>query len=360
MKLIRNLLDKSVEKTKKGKLSLLHPMLDAVNTGLFDPDNPTKNAPHIRDANNSKRFIISVVIALFPVLLFSIYHYGLKVLWMLVFSYAIGAVVESFFAWFKQESINEGFLVTGLLFVLIFPINTPLWIFAIAIVFGIIFGKEVFGGVGQNPFNPALTGRIFAVLSWPSAVSPTEYIIPNGYFDKLYLQASDALTTATPLSNLNSSNLVENLDPGFLILGPSPGCIGEISSFLLILGGIYLIATKVVNFRVPLAALISVTVFTGILHYFFPSSNPSPFFHIFTGGLLLGVLFMATDPVVCPDTSTGKWIYGFFLGISIILIRKFTPLPEGVMFSILIMNIFAPLMDEGVRAVRMKKEKAYE
>jgi RnfABCDGE-type electron transport complex D subunit len=362
VKIVRNFLDKINKKTQKGPLKYVNPLIEAVNTALFDPDINTSNAPHIRDANNNKRYIFSVVIAMMPILLLATWFYGLRVPLMVVFAYGVGAVVETIFAYHRKEAVNEGFLVTGMLFVLIFPVTTPLWIFAIAIIFGTIFGKEVFGGVGNNPFNPALVGRIFAMLSWPAQVSPSTYITPQSRLFDYVSTNADAVTTASPLSILKTggaNSIFDNVPLYELFWGPKAGAIGEISSFLIIIGGIYLILIKIINWRIPLAILVSSGITAFALQILNPQLHGNPLFHILSGGVLLGAFFMATDPVSSPDTAGGKWIYGIFIGVLIIVIRGFSPLLEGVMFSILLMNIFSPLIDEIFRHFRKRKERSY-
>ncbi|MBU1239808.1 RnfABCDGE type electron transport complex subunit D [Myxococcota bacterium] len=361
MKFLRNLLDRMNKKTEKGILKPIHPLVEAVNVALFDPDIPTSRAPFVRDALNTKRYVFTVVIALSPVLAMATWYYGLRIPLLLLWSYFVGATVETVFAYFRKETISEGFLVTGLLFVLIFPVDTPLWMYTVSIVFGIVFGKEVFGGVGHNPFNPALVGRMFALISWPAAVSPATYIEPKYRLFELLTSRTDAVTSATPLTLLkNSSDLASSIPLEQLLLGPRGGSVGEISSLLLILGGLYLILIRVVNWRIPFAILAGSFTAGGLLYLVDPSRYPSPVFQLLAGGLLLGAFYMASDPVTSPDTGAGKWIYGLLTGVLVIVIRCFSPLVEGVMFSIILMNVAAPLIDEGVRTFRRRREARYE
>ena len=362
MKFLRRLLDAMDRKTKKGVLSPINPLIDAVNVALFDPDIPTRGAPYIRDALNTKRYVITVVIALLPIIAMATWYYGMIIPFLVAYSYFVGALVEYISAWIKKETISEGFLVTGLLFVLIFPVDTPLWIYTISIIFGIVFGKEVFGGVGHNPFNPALVGRMFALISWPAAVSPATYIEPKYRLFEFMTSRADAVTGATPLTVLKSSgaHVASSVPLEQLLLGPKGGAVGEISSILIIAGGLYLILIKVVNWRIPLAILGGALITSWALNLMSPALYPPPLFSILAGGLLLGAFFMASDPVTSPDTGAGKWIYGVMTGVLIIVIRSFSPLVEGAMFSIILMNLASPLIDEGIRALRRKRERRYE
>ncbi|MBN2725152.1 MAG: RnfABCDGE type electron transport complex subunit D [Deltaproteobacteria bacterium] len=357
MKFIRKFLDKITEKTTSGPARFINPLFEAVNTALFDPDIPVDRSPYIRDALNAKRYVFSVVIALTPVLMMSTWYYGYKVLLMLLLAYGIGGFIEALFAYFRKETISEGFLVTGLLFVLIFPVTIPLGVFAVAVVFGIIFGKEVFGGVGHNVFNPALVGRLFVFLSWPRAVSPPVYLKPT---ERLFEYASstiDAVSQASPLALFKGTGVSSSFST--LFLGPKPGCIGEISSLLIIAGGIYLILMRVVNLRILISILTAVVLTHFILSLFNTSMMPLSL-QITGGGLLLGAFFMSSDPVTSPRSNSGKYIYGAFIGTGVVIFRHFTPLIESMMFSILLGNAFSPLMDEAAIHFRKKKESSYE
>jgi RnfABCDGE-type electron transport complex D subunit len=356
-------IDKIANKTKKSRFKIFYPLLEAVNTALFDPDFKTKTAPYIRDVNNLKRYIFAVVLALSPLLLLSIYAYGLRVLLLLFISYFVGGITECVFAYYKNENISEGFLVSGLLFVLIFPVTIPIWIFITAILFGTIFGKEVFGGVGQNPFNPALVGRLFVLISWPGYFTTSSFVEPKQRIFEYISQGADSISQATPLTILKTDGVitaVNSISYKNMFFGMSPGTLGEISSFLIILGGVYLILTRVVNFRTPLSIIISAFLFSFFLNLYDPHKFAPPLFHLLSGGLLFGAFYMATDPVTNPDTRWGKVIYGSIMGLLIILLRNFTPLIESVTFSILIMNIFGPLIDDLIRYFKIRREKTYE
>ncbi|PKN23970.1 MAG: hypothetical protein CVU65_13070, partial [Deltaproteobacteria bacterium HGW-Deltaproteobacteria-22] len=234
---VARFLDRVGDRVKKSPAAPLYPLVEAVNAAMFSPDENTTQAPFVRDALSTKRFVIPVVMALFPVLALATWFYGLKVPVMLLVAYTTGAIVESIFAWTRNEHIHEGFLVTGILMVMIFPVTTPLWVFVIATVFGIVFGKEVFGGVGQNPVNPALVGRMFVFLSWPALVAPSAYPEPVYRLTTWFSSAADAVTSATPLAMLKLGEVPPDASMVNLLWQLKPGCIGEISSLLLILGG---------------------------------------------------------------------------------------------------------------------------
>lgn len=358
MKRIAQWLDHVGDRMKKGPAAPLYPLLEAVNAAMFSPDETAQQAPFVRDALSTKRFVIPVVIALFPVLALATWFYGIKVPVMLLIAYTTGAIVESIFAWTRGEHIHEGFLVTGILMVMIFPVTTPIWVFVIATVFGIVFGKEVFGGVGQNPVNPALVGRMFVFLSWPALVAPSAYPEPAYRLTTWFSSAADAVTSATPLAMVKLGEIPPDASMINLLWQLKPGCIGEISSLLLILGGLYLVFVQVVNFRIPLGMIAGSIAGAVLVSAFRPM--PDLMTQWLSGGFLLGMFFMATDPVTIPSTRVGKWIAGGLCGFLVVLLRVFTPLVEGVMFAIVLMNLSSPLIDEAVRALRLRKEARHE
>ncbi len=358
MRKLAGFLDRMVDRMEKGPMAPFSPLVEAVNAALFSPDYPTQKAPFIRDALSTKRFVISVVIALFPALALATWFYGLKVPLMLAVAYGTGAVVESVFAWRKKEHIHEGFLVTGILMVLIFPVTTPLWVFVIATAFGIIFGKEVFGGVGQNPVNPAMVGRMFAFLSWPALVAPSVYPEPAFRLFTWFSPGADAVSAATPLAMYRFGEVPPDQSMLHLLWEFKPGCIGEISSLALVIGGAYLLLTRVINHRMVFGILIGSALTHALITLFLPVPDILSWW--LSGGFLLGTLFMATDPVTIPRTRAGKWIAGFLCGMLVILIRQFTPLVEGMMFAIILMNLSSPLIDEGIRVFEVRREARYE
>jgi RnfABCDGE-type electron transport complex D subunit len=301
----------------------------------------TAGAPHIRDHLEIKRYMTTVIIAMLPATVAGIVFFGWWAVWMILTSYVVGGIVEVAFALIRKKEIEEGFLVTGLIFPLILPPTTPLWIVAVGIAFGTMFGKEVFGGTGRNIFNPALVGRVFITIAFPEAMSAT-WLAPF----------SDAITTATPLSLYRGSQELTPLVD--LLLGQVPGCMGEIFRIGIIVGGLFLIATRVASWRTSLVYLATVAVFAGIGNALAPQAFAPPLFQLLAGGLLFGAFYMATDPVSSPTTKGAKLIFGVGAGVLTVLIRSFSGFTEGVMFSILIMNGFSPLLDNLVINRRYK------
>lgn len=345
-----------------GKLHVLNPVFGALEHFLFAPSTRTIGAPHIRDPMDLKRFMSMAIISVVPCAFAALYFFGLRFLAMIVVSYAAGLTVEALFAIVRKENINEGFFVTGILFPLIMPPGVPLWMVALGVAFGVFIGKELFGGTGRNVFNPALVGRCFLALAYPKAMSAS-YLAPS--VDSLgrlfkYASAVDGVTVATPLA------MAKQMPPkmtsiSHLFLGSVSGSAGETSAILIILGGIFLLLTRVANWRTVVSILGSFIVLTGALvaggavHYEQLGLLNSVVWHLFAGGLLFGAFFMATDPVTSPTTNTGKWFYGIIIGSVTVLIRNFTGYVEGVTFAILLGNIFAPILDEAIIAVRIRR-----
>jgi Na(+)-translocating NADH:ubiquinone oxidoreductase B subunit len=266
-----------------------------------------------------------------------------------------GGAVEVAFAVIRKEPIAEGFLVTGLIFPLVLPPAIPLWMVAVGCAFGVFVGKEIFGGTGRNLFNPAIVGRCFLVLAYPSAMSSSWVEPGHGITGRLleYVSSSnvEAMTSATPL--IHAKHGLE--DMSHMVLGLDiAGCLGETSGLMIICGGIFLLLTKVSNFRTVVGILASAIAFQAILHGVNPEQYAPAIWHLFAGGLLFGAFFMATDPVSSPSTNEGKWIYGILIGFIVILIRNFSGYVEGVMFAILLGNIVAPIIDEMVFSVRLR------
>jgi len=317
---------------EKGSKAPAKPLFDAIENFFFAPATCTATAPHIRDPLDVKRYMSMVIVALLPCVAASFYFFGLQILPMIIVSYAVGGAVEVIFAIVRKEEINEGFLVTGLLFPLTLPPTLPLWMVALGVAFGVLVGKEIFGGTGRNLFNPALLGRCFLALAYPRAVSAS-WIQPG----------LDAITSATPLGMAKQGQWVELSS---LFFGNTAGCIGETSALAIILGGVFLLLTRVANWRTVAGSLISFVVLAGALHLAEPDKFGPVLWHLFAGGLLFGVFFMATDPVTSPVSNAGKWIYGAIIGIVTVLIRNFTGYVEGIMFAILLGNIIAPILDE--------------
>lgn len=298
--------------------------------------------PHIADYLDLKRFMSMVIIGLIPSVLSAIYFWGPRVILIILTSYIAGGAVETIFAIVRKKEIHEGFLVTGLIFPLILPPTIPLWMVAVGVIFGVLFGKEVFGGTGRNIFNPAIVGRVFLSIAFAGPLST--------YWQE---PLTHTVTTATPLVLFKSQHILTSLSG--LLLGQEPGCIGETFRIGIIAGGLFLIFTRVSNWRIPLTYLTSVVIFAFIGNKLWPDRFAPPLFQFLSGGLLFGAFFMATDPVTTPFTAGGKWIAGIMLGLLTVLIRALSGYVEGVMFSILLMNAFTPLIDQIVLNVRYRK-----
>ena len=325
---------------------LFKPAFDAIDNFLFSRSEVTSDAPHIRDHINLKRYMITVIISAFPAALASIYYFGWRSVAIIVTSYIFGVGTEWIFAAVRREEINEGAFVTCLLYPMILPPTVPLWIAALGIIFGTIFGKEVFGGTGKNLFNPALVGRIFIAMAFPSIMATRWYEPIQGTLGGFAAYSPEGITSATPLINFKGQGEITAYWK--LFIGNVPGCLGETSKLLILLGGIFLMVTKVSNWRIPVTYLGSVAIISSVISPICPEKFAPPLFQLLSGGLLFGAMFMATDPVTCTMTIAGKWIYGSLLGVLTIIIRGLSGYVEGVMFAILLMNIFAPLIDNAV------------
>lgn len=353
MKIIRNILDNLEQKVEKSRLlRKFKPVIKATDDFFFGTDK-VASLPHISDHLDLKRYMSLVIIALMPATIAAVYLWGLRVISIILVSYIFGGLVEVAFAVVRKKEIHEGFLVTGLIFPLILPPTVPLWVVAVGVMFAGTFGKEVFGGTGRNIFNPAIVGRIFLSIAFPQMMT-TSWQLPcrQGLGGLLHYKV-DALTSATPLANFRNDKIIANI--GDLFWGNIPGCIGETFKLAIILGGLFLILTRISNWRIPFAYLLSVTIFSFLGNNFNPAKFAPPLFQLFSGGLLLGAMFMATDPVTSPFTRAGKWIGGILLGFLTVLIRSLSGYVEGVMFSILLMNAFAPLIDTVVLKARYRK-----
>ena len=357
MKMMARLLEKLRPNFEDGgKLRALKPVFDASEGFFFSPKTSADTAPHARDPLDVKRFMSMVIIALVPAVIASLYFFGLRVLAMIVVSYAAGGAVEVLIAVIRKEEINEGFLVTGLIFPLILPPALPLWIVAVGVAFGVLVGKELFGGTGRNLFNPAIVGRCFLAIGYPAQMAGTWIKPGEGTFGRLfeYVGASsiDTITQATPLISAKQGQFAKIWD---LLFGSVPGCAGETAAIGIIAGGLFLLMTKVANWRTVAGILGSVLVLGAVLGRLNQDAFGLVVWHLFAGGLLFGAFFMATDPVTSPVTNAGKWAYGCLIGITTLLIRNLTGYVEGVMFAILLGNIAAPILDEIVVRCRMRR-----
>ena len=339
-----------------GRLRTFRPVYEAMENFLFAPATATLAPPHVRDPIDLKRFMSMVIIALLPCIAAGFYFFGLRLAVMIAVSYAAGGAVEVLVAMVRKEEINEGFLVTGMLFPLILPPGAPLWMVALGVAFGVFMGKEVFGGTGRNLFNPALVGRCFLALAYPKTMSGSWLKPATELTGRLfqYVDAShaDAVTSATPLALAKQGEFVST---AHMIAGSISGSVGETSALAILAGGAFLLCTRVANWRVVVGILSSFGLLAGILHHAQPERFGPAVWHLAAGGLLFGAFFMATDPVTSPTTKMGKWLYGALIGVVTVLIRNFTGYVEGVTFAILLGNIVAPIFDEAVYALRMRR-----
>jgi len=305
----------------------------------------TLGAPHFLDNIEIKRYMSMAIVALLPTTFAAIYFFGWPAIKIIIASYISGGLVEVIFALVRGKDIEEGFLVTGLIFALLLPPTLPLWVVVVGSVFGVFFGKEVFGGTGKNIFNPALVGRLFITISFPKMMS-SAWRAPF----------TDTITSATPLGAYRS--FFQEIPPlKSLLLGQTGGSMGELFRLGIIAGGIFLMLTKVANWRIPLSYLGSVFFFSLIGTSIAPAHIAPPVFQLLSGGLLFGALFMATDPVTSPFTKSGKYIFGILCGILTVLIRTFSGYTEGVMFSIIFMNALTPLLDHIVIHLKYRNSK---
>ena len=381
MKAIRNIVDK-IKPTfsKGGKLGFLHSTFDAFETFLFVPNTTTQHGTHVRDCNDIKRTMITVVVALVPALLFGClntgYQVGLGLTWeaflyglvcilpMIAVSYIVGLGIEFTVAQLRGHEVNEGFLVSGLLIPLVMPVDTPLWMVGLGTAFAVIFGKEIFGGTGMNIFNPAVLARAFVFFAYTPQMSGEKVWYSNWQWaqELFNVNGADVQTGATALEQLASNGEMQwsALDA---FLGFIPGSFGETSTVAILLGGALLLFTGVASWKTMLS------VFVGGLGmaYLFDVCGAGalsahegfePYMHLIVGGFAFGAVFMATDPVTSAQTSTGKYIVGFMTGAIAILIREINPAyPEGMMLSILFMNALAPLVDYFVVEANIRRRK---
>lgn len=353
-----------------GKLYCFHSFFDAMETFFYVPNKVTINGAHVRDAVDMKRNMIYVLIALIPCFLFGTWNIGyqhflshgevatlwqnfgyglMKILPLYIVSYVVGLGIEIIFAQVRKEEVNEGFFVTGFLIPLIMPADVPLWMLAIAVAFAVIIGKEVFGGSGMNVVNPALLARAFLFFSYPSQMSG----------DSIWIaEKADAYSGATPLGTLLNGGGVEQLPSMMeMFIGTIPGSVGETSKIAILLGALFLIVTGVASLRIILSTFVGAAAL-GLLFTAIGVSEVPFYYHYLMGGFMFGAIFMATDPVTAAQTNCGKIIYGFLIGAMAVLIRVANPgYPEGMMLAILLLNVFAPLIDYCVVAVNISKRK---
>ncbi|MBN1291675.1 MAG: RnfABCDGE type electron transport complex subunit D, partial [Candidatus Latescibacteria bacterium] len=284
----------------------------------------------------------------------SIYFFGWRSLALVILSYTVGIAIELLFAVVKDEEVTEGMFVTCILYPMILPPTIPFWMAAVGIAVGITLGKEVFGGTGKNIFNPAIVGRVFLAVTFPVEMA-SQWVTPfEGPWGGLihWVKSGDAITAASPLINFKNGIPASVTD---MLIGATSGSLGETSAILIFICGIFLVFTHVANWRLPLSTLFGAMVLAGIMHMVNPDTFASPLYHFAGGGLLFGAFFMVTDPVSSPFTATGKWIYGILIGMVTIVIRNLSGFPEGMMFAILLLNMFAPVIDDAVMAFKFKK-----
>lgn len=352
VKPLRKLFDALLRVTRENpRLRIAYPTVEALDTFFFGKDDVTTGPPHMREYMDTKRFMSMVMVCLAPCVLWGIYSFGWRVAALVAVSYAFGVGTEGLFAGLRKEEINEGAFVTCLLYPLILPPNTPFWIAAVGIVFGIVFGKEVFGGTGYNIFNPALVARCFVYIAFPTFLSGEVWPAPiGGAAGGFAAWASvDGITSATPtveILNATQLTLGENLKVFLdLLLGTTAGCPGETLKIWIILAGVILAFMRVASATIMIAAVTGAFVTAFIGHQFAPGVWPNGVYGILGGGFLFGAVFMATDPVSGPRHPLSQWLYGLGIGAISILIWVKSGFPQGVMFAILLMNVFAPILD---------------
>ena len=400
MKALRNYIDKIKPNFEKGgKLEKFHSVFDGFETFLFVPNLTSKSGVHMHDARDSKRTMIIVVLALIPALLFGMFNVGyqhnlalgtdpgfwqtflfgaIAFLPQLIVSYGVGLGIEFVAAQIKREEIAEGFLVSGILIPMVMPIDTPLWMIAVATAFAVVFAKEVFGGTGYNVFNVALVARAFLFFAYPSHMSGDNVFVRTaGAFGlgkpqmvEGIAQTVDGYSGATMLGQLAitdsptfSSSLFTSINEGAvslmdMFLGFIPGSVGEVSTLAILIGALILIVTGVGSWKSMLSVFIGGGATVLLINQFAVNAvmGMPPLYHFVLGGFAFGAIFMVTDPVTSSRTETGKWIYGFLIGALAVTIRVFNPgYPEGMMLAILFMNAFAPLIDFYVVDGNIKK-----
>ena len=378
------------------------PAFSAIHTFLYLPNEITHNGTHIKVADDLKRTMNTVIMAMVPCLIFGMFNAGYqhhlafgdiqqatggffssafwtmdnfmigfwKIIPLVIVSYGVGLAIEILFAMKNSHEVEEGYLVTGMLVPLIVPIDTPLWMLAVAVAFGVVIGKEVFGGTGMNILNPALTIRAFLFFAYPTWMSGDKVWVQGAVERDQMIAAGENLDAISGETILGS--LAQNKDVGYEVMdmfyGLIPGSVGETSTVLILLAGLFLIFAKIGSWRIMLSsaigALVMGLIFNGVVSSgwitesskFYGLMSTEFWHHLLIGGFAFGTVFMATDPVTASQTNKGKWIYGFLIGFLSIMIRVFNPAyPEGVMLAILLMNVFAPTIDHYVVQGNVKR-----
>ena len=380
MKFIQNIFDATRPAVTTGALKPLYPLHNALETMMFVPDHNAHSGAHVRDAIDLKRTMVTVIFALVPALIFGIFNGGYqhykaigelanasgwaqfftldnflfgawKIVPMIAVTYMAGLGVEIYFAGRNRHPVNEGFLVSGLLIPMTMPIDMPLWMVAISTIFAVLIGKEVFGGTGMNLLNPALTARAFAFFAYPSFMSGDNVWINTT--TEAGQAVVDGFSGATALGQYATTGTT-SFGVWDAFLGLIPGSIGETSTLLILLGGVYLIATGIGSWKIMAGSLLGAIAMGLLFNWAAPHMVTEaqqnfmsiPFYyHLVFGSWAFATVFMATDPVSAAHTERGKWIYGFLVGFLGIMIRVFNPAyPEGMMLAILFMNVMAPLI----------------
>ncbi len=376
-------------------------MFGAIHTLFYTPNETTHSGSHVRGADDLKRTMMNVVLPLIPLFIFGMFNVGfqhnaaingfpegmgffssefwnlenlsfgaIKLLPLLIVSYVVGLGIEIIFATINKHEVEEGYFVTGMLVPLIIPIDTPLWMLAVAIIFGVVIGKEIFGGTGMNILNPALTIRAFLFFAYPTWMSGDKVWVAGAK------ERANEIMSGAELDAISGETVLGALAQGQdfaysvsdMFLGFIPGSVGETSTLLILLGGLYLLYTKVASWRIMVSSVIGALVmgliFNGVVNAgwitesskFYSLMSTEFWHHLLIGGLAFGIVFMATDPVTGSQTNKGKWYYGFFIGFISVMIRVFNPAyPEGVMLAILLMNVFAPTIDHYVVQGNVKR-----
>ena len=372
MNFLRNQLDKIKPNFEKGgKYEKYGPAFSGFETFLFVPNHTTKTGAHIRDGVDLKRVMITVVLAMVPAMIFGIWNVGyqnmgeghgfmeyfifgaVRFLPMVIVSYGVGLGIEFAYAVFRGHEVNEGYLVTGLLIPLIMPIDFPLWMLAVSVFFAVIIGKEAFGGTGMNILNPALVARAFALFAYAPFMSGNEVWVADS--------VADGVSGETILGALYGGT-VPQTSVFDMFMGFIPGSVGETSVLMILIGAVFLLFTGIASWRIMLSCLLGAALMGLIFNTIGSTTNELLNFpwwqHLLVGGFMFGLVFMATDPVTAAQTTKGKWIYGFLIGVFAILIRVVNPtLPEGMMMAILLMNVFAPTIDHYVVEGNVKRRK---
>tara|TARA_Y100000591_G_scaffold183613_1_gene158603 strand:+ start:1164 stop:2366 length:1203 start_codon:yes stop_codon:yes gene_type:complete len=393
MTLLRKLLDQIAPHFEEGgKLEMFAPVFEATDTILFSTDERTDSGPHIRDSVDIKRVMILVVVALIPCYLFGAINIGyqksltfqeqttwlenlltgaLTIAPIIAVTFASGAFWELLFGIVRRHSISEGFLVTCALIPLTLPPSIPLWQVAVATSFGIVIGKEIFGGVGMNIFNPALMARAFLYFTYPVDISGDKVwaLAPDGYSGPTALSIPAGQITPDSQSESYAVHLLDEASKTLafdyswfnMFMGWIPGSIGETNKWIIIIGALFLITVGVTSWRVMVGSVFGLFGMGYLMNILAPFSTNAmltipPHYHLVMGSFLFGTVFMATEPVTGAHTDTGRWIFGIFVGSLTVIIRSINPAyPEGIMLAILLMNAFAPLIDYYVVQSNIKK-----